>query len=1331
MKKQWLYLFLAVMLLLASLSSCKKPSAAHFNNQMTFTSYKDIPSVTMDEIIEIEAIKNKYDHFIFAMPLLTEAFEDENGEVRGFSALFCEWLTEFFGIPFLPKLYEWQDLLEGLATGDIPFSGELTSTEERLKIYSMTGAIAVRPVKQYRIANSKPIEEIAQERPIRCGFIRGTATINAVINEMEPGTFEVFLFDDVGLVYDALKNGIIDSFFYSAPREINFIDYPDIVVLDFFPLIFMPVSFSTQTLELIPFISVVQKALDNGAFRHFTALYNKGYKEYLRYKLHRQLSEEEQEYIINNPIIPVGAIYSNYPISFFNRRENEFQGVFFDLLDEINTVTGLSFELKNNQYTEWSAIQEMLRRGEVSFVSDLIWTRAREEHFMWSDVSLHNDHYALISRVDFPDVTTSEIMNVRVGVTRDTAYTAMFKQWFPEHENTIEYDGIEETFNAMRSGEVDLAMTTERRLMFLTHYQEQTGYKVNYVFSQSMETKFGFNQDEKVLLSIIDKALNAIDTAGISNQWMRRTFDYRAKVAEAERPLRIILTILSALLLCALSIVAAFLLRSRRFNKNLEALVEEQTHDLAESFEYAQELSDTLADITKSPAVSEGALKDAADIIVQKGCLALNTSRVSIWNITEISEVLSNITCYDSYTGKHSIQEDFDLTNREEYSRLLKTERIIPTNDVRASSLGIQNNGYGPHLRALLDAPIHVNGKLAGVVCVEQDYSEHFPDKREWAIKEQSFVSSLADLMALTISGFERRKAREEAEIANKTKSSFLANMSHEIRTPMNSIVGFSELALGDDISEKTKNYLTNILENSQWLLNIINDILDISKIESGKLELEKIPFSLPDIFTACRTMIMPKTNDKGLTLHFYAEPSVGKIPLGDPIRLRQVLVNLLSNAEKFTSSGIIKVQAVVKAINENNITMYFEVKDSGIGMTPKQIEKILDPFTQAEVGTTRKYGGTGLGLTITNYLIKMMGSKLLIESTPGVGSKFSFEITFDAIDADGNTLPETRIIQGELNKPTFNGEVLLCEDNVMNQQVICEHLARVGLKTVLAENGKVGVDIVRDRIQKGKKKFDLIFMDMHMPVMDGLEAAAEIMKFNTGIPIVALTANIMSHDRELYKTNGMVDYLGKPFTSQELWHCLMKFFTPVNWKTENKAKSEQAEKELWQKLINQFVSNNRSKYAEITSAIDAGDIKSAHRLAHTLRSNAGQLGKKPLQKAAEDIENQLKDGENLTTPEHMAVFEKELDTVIAEFEPLVTEKAPPAPIDEPLDAAEAKLLLEELEPMLENGNIDCFQLVSRLQLIPGSEELVHQIENFDFQPALDSLAELKKKVEE
>ena len=621
-----------------------------------------------------------------------------------------------------------------------------------------------------------------------------------------------------------------------------------------------------------------------------------------------------------------------------------------------------------------------------------------------------------------------------------------------------------------------------------------------------------------------------------------------------------------------------------------------------------------------------------------------------------------------------------------------------------------QNEDGTAQIIETVKTPLMLNGIMIGVLCMARDITKF-------------------------------KQMEDAALAASHAKSTFLANMSHEIRTPMNSIIGFSELALDCRISPKVKNYLTNILKNSEWLLQIINDILDISKVESGRMELESSPFDLHELFTSCRTIIMPKVAEKDLKLHFYVEASIGKRLLGDSTRLRQVFVNLLSNAVKFTNTGdSIKVLAIVKEESEKSVTMYFEVKDSGIGMTDEQMEKVFLPFMQAEAGTTRKYGGTGLGLPITRNIIELMGGRLFVESAPNAGSKFGFELTFDSIEAPDDEMLKKKITMREFEKPVFKGEILVCEDNPMNQQVISEHLTRVGFEVVIAENGKIGVEMIKDRMKKanGKKQFDLIFMDIHMPVMDGLEATAEIARLNTGIPIVAMTANIMSEDVATYRKNGMSECVGKPFTSQELWRCLLNYFTPLSWQIVEEDRHAQAKDNLRQKLIGNFVKDNQTKFTEITDALNNDDIKLAHRLAHTLKSNAAHLGSTRLKLAAADIENNLSNGKNLVTQEQMLLFETELNAALSQFtaelEAGSTEQHEQSPLHlEPLDADHVQELLIELEPMLEMGNPECINFIGDLRRIPpirpGSseiEDLIQHIESFDFERAFVMLAALK-----
>ena len=566
--------------------------------------------------------------------------------------------------------------------------------------------------------------------------------------------------------------------------------------------------------------------------------------------------------------------------------------------------------------------------------------------------------------------------------------------------------------------------------------------------------------------------------------------------------------------------------------------------------------------------------------------------------------------------------------------------------------------------------------------------------------------------------------ARDAADAANRAKSVFLANMSHEIRTPMNSIIGFSELAMDFAISPNTKEYLNNILENATGLLQIINDILDLSKIEAGKMVLEHIPFNMHDIFSYCQTVITPKAMEKNVSMYFYAEPSVGKMILGDPTKLRQILINLLSNAVKFTNVGTVKVSSSIKETSKNNVSMHFEIRDSGIGMTPEQISNVFEPFTQADSGTTRKYGGTGLGLPITKSLIELMGGKLSVESMPGVGSKFSFDLTFETVDA-ATVIPDEKISFNELERPNFEGEVLVCEDNSMNQRVIRDHLKRVGLDVVMAENGREGVNIVRERMDRGGKPFDLIFMDIHMPVMDGLTAASKIKSFNIGTPIVAMTANVMSNDKDIYINNGMPDCVGKPFTSQALWRCLLKYLRPVGWKIIDKNVQNEADDRLQKQLKINFAKDNKKKFSEIEEALADGNIVLAHRLAHTLKSNAGQIGKTELQNAAANAEKLLKNDKNMLQKEHLIILEAELSAVLKELEPLLNENKLSM---EPLKREQALSLLEILEPMLKNRNPECQNFLEDILAVTGGENLAYYIEEFDFKKAVAELAELKKK---
>jgi CheY-like chemotaxis protein len=278
----------------------------------------------------------------------------------------------------------------------------------------------------------------------------------------------------------------------------------------------------------------------------------------------------------------------------------------------------------------------------------------------------------------------------------------------------------------------------------------------------------------------------------------------------------------------------------------------------------------------------------------------------------------------------------------------------------------------------------------------------------------------------------------------------------------------------------------------------------------------------------------------------------------------------------------------------------------------------------------------------------------------------------------------------------------------------------------VIAVNGKEGVEIVQQRMENNEKPFDLIFMDIHMPVMDGLEAASKITAMNTGIPIIAMTANIMASERDIYREHGMPDCVGKPFTSQELWRCLLNYLTPVEHKPVNENLQKKEDDDLQNMLRMNFYKYNQTRYDEFIQALESGDAKLAHRIVHTLKSNAGQLGKTRLQNISKEIEGLLKNEDEITT-EHFEILKQELNSVLEELEPFFKETEEIVPVAE-FDLEKSKELVNQLKPLLKSGSPESVNFINDIRSIPGSEELVRQIDDFDFEAAIVTLAKITEE---
>jgi two-component system, sensor histidine kinase and response regulator len=377
------------------------------------------------------------------------------------------------------------------------------------------------------------------------------------------------------------------------------------------------------------------------------------------------------------------------------------------------------------------------------------------------------------------------------------------------------------------------------------------------------------------------------------------------------------------------------------------------------------------------------------------------------------------------------------------------------------------------------------------------------------------------------------RVALNEADQANRLKSEFLANMSHEIRTPMNAIIGLSHLAIKACADDRQRGYLDKIQLSARNLLGIINDILDFSKIEAGRMEVEEIPYRLQEVIDQVVSIAQLKAEEKGLTLEVTIDPLLPPILVGDPLRLSQVLLNLIGNAIKFTEHGGVSLQ-LLRQNSSNQIT--FRVIDSGIGMSAEQLGRLFQSFTQADASTTRKYGGTGLGLAISRNLVQMMGGDLSVESREGEGSCFSFSLPC----REATQLPtqQRHHFSQEDMARLIGGQVLLVEDNLINIQVAGELLEGLGIEVTIARSGVEALQ------QLAVGNYDLILMDVQMPDMDGFEATRQLRCSPQWqeIPVIALTANAMSGDRERCLAAGMNDYLSKPIDPDELQSMLLRW---------------------------------------------------------------------------------------------------------------------------------------------------------------------------------------------
>jgi len=933
----------------------EKESAFDINSIET---YIEIPGVTGEEIAAIEALKLSRNSFTYGSLLTTESFILPDGTYAGFTTMFRELLTDLFRFPFVQEFHEWDSLIEGFNNQKIDFMGGLTPTPERVKIYHMSSPIAERSLTVFIKNNGKKINSSEDLNGLTIGFFTRMITEQSVHAAYPNLSFTAVPFQNSEEIAKSLLAGEINAFVTDSVVSYDFIDYDFITGVDALPFVYTPVSLSTANPALEPIISVVNKYILAGGIDELYRLYAKGEQQFAKYSFSRFLTEDERAYIADlnarGAKVPIALEPDYYPLSFYNKQENAFQGIAPEILDKVSALSGIEFEVANEIDTPWHEILAMLESGKAALVSDLGYTEERKGRFLWSDHAIATFNNALLSKADYPNLRPYQVIRETVGIERSTSFEDIFKSLFPNHEKIVYFDSSAEAQKALEQGKINLLMSSEHRILSLSNYDEKSGYKANIMFSSPVRECFlGFNLNENILKSIVDKALTLIDIEAHTRDWKGRTFNYERKFAE-ERS--IYLGLFSSVMAVLLIVLIILFAKNKKTSAHLE-------------------------------------------------------------------------------------------------------------------------------------------------------------------------------------------EARKLAEQSNLAKSTFLAQMSHEIRTPMNAIIGMTSIGMAASDLERKEYCFKKIDDASKHLLGVINDILDMSKIEANKLVLSPIVFSFEKLIQRVVTVITFQVEKKEQKLVINIEKNIPEELAGDDQRLAQVITNLISNAVKFSpEGGHITLNACLaeEDTNTNMCTIQIEVRDTGIGISQEQQELLFRPFQQVDNVVARKFEGTGLGLAISKRIVELMGGKIWVTSEEGKGSSFTFTVKMKRFSG---VIMDTSEMKRRNTEGHFKGKcVLLVEDMEINREIVLALLEPTLIEIDCAENGAEAVRL----FSRSPEKYNLIFMDVQMPEMDGFEATRRIRAMDypnaKNIPILAMTANVFREDIKKCIDAGMNDHVGKPLAIDEVLEKLFMY---------------------------------------------------------------------------------------------------------------------------------------------------------------------------------------------
>ncbi len=908
-----------------------------------------------------------------------------------------------------------------------------------------------------------------------------------------------------------------------------------------------------------------------------------------------ELTPEEQAWIANHPVIRVGVDPAWPPYEFMDE-QGKHQGMSADYLALLSQKIGVKFQIAPAQ--PWSDTQQQLEQKQLDFTPSIVSTPKRDQFLNFSQPYI-SFPVVILTRSDEAFIGQLEdLSGKRVGVEADYYADEILQQNYPTIQR-VRYPYLRDLLSALALGQVDYVLTNYASASYAVQQLHMTGLKLAAVTQYQSPLSMGVRKDWPEFVSILNKALNELTPEQhqrIRQHWLGIKKE-NIYIRDIWRLHPDIILLLLMILMFVVLLAIVFYFRHRLMTRKL--LAEKAQQELAES-------------------------EKRFRLLIENAPIAFAIFKGKVGIIKMLNRTFINMFGY----------QPSELHDVEDWWRV-----AYPNPSYREQ---IQKIWY-ERLELARKSHQVLEPMEATVLC--RDGSERYIRFHAILIGSLSLVAFI-DLTDQKKYQTALLTAKENAEQATQAKSLFLANMSHEIRTPMNGILGLTALLEKTELNERQHDYVTKIYSSGEFLLGLLNDILDLSKVEAGKLELEKQPFTIAQLLEPLRALALSATQHKPVEVLFYVSPDVPKVLLGDLLRLGQILTNLLGNAIKFSAKGEIEIGVATITNKNHQQRLHLWVRDTGIGMTTEQAAKIFEAFSQADASTTRKYGGTGLGLTICKRLIELMNGEIKVQSKVNQGSRFDVFIDlieapqdssslesinipklnlllidnnhhsalairsiaerlqwevdiferldesltietshydFVLLDADfadehsvqylpkalpkillqtplqesdpllgtmidfkhcftkpiteevllglvPSAIPKAKFIE---EKPFLARRILLVEDNTINQLVGVRLLESLGAEVDVAENGYVALSL----LQQVGNFYDVVLMDLQMPVMDGLETTRQLRLIEqfTDLPVIAMTANVMATDREACFEAGMNDFMSKPIRIQEL----------------------------------------------------------------------------------------------------------------------------------------------------------------------------------------------------